>query len=878
MPKFVLPTNLVRVWFSPALTVFLVGCLLSIAAAVALRQDDLNQLRTDFELRSASAISFIQFESSRAYSVNVANDLNAMADEIAEQGIDAAFPSLQRYASGTRNIIWVPALDATSEYDSNLRVTSTPSSHPLLDDFNTINSPLLSGAQYHLPIERIHSAEVDALDILGLEFASHDITGLLLQLAREFDAIALYSRYSSPSEELNLPYMNLRLHLKPVFETGNGFLGFVGIIALSNMSTTLVSGFSPPGGVELVSLENRESNELRTALAATQSLVGGSRADRGSGPTDIVTVAQPEYLDAAETSRPLFAFGGGFLFSLLVAGYVRLSRVRTEQIGRLVSKRTMELTRSNNQLQMEILEREKAEATLRESEEKYRLLAEHITDIIWKCDLRLHLTYSSPSSLVVLGYTEQELIDISWNDLFTPHSLETLISRTQSDKNWSYTSGKPVPEHLLELQFIRKDGHQLNCEVHFRMYLNDDKQPVGYVGVTRDITQRKEQEAEKHMLEAQLFQARKMEAIGSLAGGVAHDFNNLLTGIMGYSTLLESRTDLEPDIKKASTVITAAAERGRKLTQNLLGFARKGKFENKSLDFAAIVSEVATLLKQTTDASIQIHWQSDGESYFVYGDPDQLHLSVMNLIVNARDSLEDGGNISLALKKTTSSHEQFLEFSVCDDGPGIPDEIKDRIFEPFFTTKEQGQGTGLGLATVYGIVEHHGGKIRVDSKTGVGTTFTIELPLVDAAQSDDTDANAGPQVGKGNILVVDDDDDVRDAVSFILESLGYDTCLARDGQDAVDVYTQNADDIDLVLLDWRMPGMNGKECFQKLREFDPDVIAILTTGYGQDGMVQELVKDGIHGFIRKPYRTQELADVVATAMRKSVELSKQAVG
>lgn len=877
MPNFSIPTHIVRNWLSPALTVLLIGFLLSSATAVVLRQDDLERMRTDFELRSTSVIAFIQFDSSRSYAADVSRTLNEMAEIIANIGIDAAFPLLEEFSTGTRNIAWIPNYESSPPALSSARRPQDRTAHPLLDDFAVTGEAVLEPSVLSMAIERLHTADQDGVYIAGIELASHDIVRQLLIYSRQFNSTALFSAYSLPSAEFNLPYMNLRLHLKPVFANDNPnseFMGYIGIIVLADMASDLLSGFTPPGGIALAGLENHESIELRNFISQLRPLTGGSRADRGSGPTDIVTFPRPEFLEAAASSRPIYTFSGGLMLSLLMAGYVRLSRLRTEQVARVVNKRTMELSRSNNQLQLEILQREKAQKTLAESEENYRLLAEHITDIIWKCDLHLHPIYVSPSSLNVLGYTQEELVTIALKNLFSPHSLEKLISRTQEDKQWSFTSGLPVPEHLLELEMIHKSGHTVSCEIHFRMYVDDDKQPVGYVGVTRDISQRREQESEKAMLEAQLFQARKMEAIGSLAGGVAHDFNNLLTGIMGYSTLLESRSDVGPDVKKASAVITSAAERGRRLTQNLLGFARKGKFENKALNFSAVVSEVTTLLKQTTDPSIQINWDTESEPCFVFGDPDQLHLVVMNLVVNAKDSFSDGGTVNLSTRiaepaeNRGANKQQQLVFSVSDNGPGIPEEIKHRIFEPFYTTKEQGQGTGLGLATVYGIVEHHGGSIHVDSELGKGSVFSVRLPLVDPELSPAEESVHDLQSGSGNILVVDDDDDVRDAVVFILQSLGYKTSLARNGQEALATYRDNYSEIDIVLLDWRMPGMNGKECFLKLRSINPEVVAILTTGFGQEGMAQELLEDGIQGFIRKPYRTHELADVIASAMRK----------
>ena len=863
------PTNFMKRWLTPATLVLVIGCAVSGVTALVLRQDALDQLRTEFELRVASVISYIQYEASRAYAVEITSDLNAMADAIQEQGIDSVFPQFAQYAAVDRTIVWAPYTETYQSVASLVPEANARSPHPLLDDFTDVSDESLIDASPLLPIERAHMATQLPFNMVGLELRSHEIMGHLLELSQEFRTPALYSRYSEGNQELDLPAMNLRFHVAPVFANesdGGTFLGFVGISSFAFMPAALASAPSPPVGIDMVSLENRETGGLRDYYLDSYPITGAARADRGSGPTEIVSIARPEFFSQDYLSRPWYTLGAGIFFSMLIAGYVRLSTLRTEQIEHIVAKRTMELSESNNHLQKEILERERTEDTLRKSEENYRLLAENITDIIWKADLHLHLTYVSPSCLGVFGFTPEETMARPWEAMFTPESLKDLAQATQRDREWSFTSGMPVPEHLLEIDLMHKEGYPIRCEIHFRMIIDENKQPTGYVGVTRDITQRKKQEADKALLEAQLFQARKMEAVGSLAGGVAHDFNNLLTGIMGYSTLLESRPDVSADVKRASSVISAAAERGRRLTQNLLGFARKGKFENKSVDFAAIVSEVALLLQQTTDPSIEIDYESDDESLIVFGDPDQLHLAVLNLIVNARDSLVDGGLIKLALRTEKQKSGSLLHFSVSDNGPGIAPEIRDRIFEPFFTTKDQNKGTGLGLATVYGIIDHHGGSIEVDSAVGEGATFTISLPLVGREAKAEADAPVAPAAGKGCVLVVDDDNDVRDAVSFILESLGYKVLIACDGQEALEIFREHNADIDVVLLDWRMPGMNGKECYQELRKIDPDVIAILTTGYGQEGMAQDLHGEGIHGFIRKPYRTQELAEVVANAM------------
>jgi len=401
---------------------------------------------------------------------------------------------------------------------------------------------------------------------------------------------------------------------------------------------------------------------------------------------------------------------------------------------------------------------------------------------------------------------------------------------------------------------------------------------VGVLGIFWDIT-------EQRKLEEQLRQSQKMDAIGQLAGGIAHDFNNLLTGILGYANLL--RIESQPDTlaHDAAKTIEGAAERARDLTSQLLGFARKGKHQVVPVNMHDIIQEAMRLLSRTIDPSIRITGKLHAGHCTVMGDPGQLQQVLVNLAVNARDAMSDGGELTIATEVVgaesscspggpRSPDQQYLRVAVSDTGVGIPKELQERIFEPFFTTKGHGQGTGMGLAMVYGIVADHDAGIDVKSEPGQGTTISICLPLDMAAKAEPSLAStAEPVKGSGRILLVDDEGVVREVAGAMLDQLGYDVATAKNGREAVELYREQGQGIDLVILDMVMPEMGGRECLTALQVIDPGVRVVLSTGYDMDSRAQDVLSQGVLGFVKKPYRMVDLSITVAKAMQGQVQHS-----
>ncbi len=392
--------------------------------------------------------------------------------------------------------------------------------------------------------------------------------------------------------------------------------------------------------------------------------------------------------------------------------------------------------------------------------------------------------------------------------------------------------------------------------------------------LTRRETDRDRARAALLEAEEQLRQAQKMEAVGTLAGGIAHDFNNLLTAILGCANLLVSETEAGSALFEAAQTIEKAAERASGLTQQLLDFARKGKLVRAPINLHAELDDVIALLIRTMDKNIAIKKRFKAEPAWILGDPSQIEQVFINLAVNARDAMPQGGEIVFSTELVTiadrNEHEQevaagdYVAVSVSDTGCGVPKEIQDRVFEPFFTTKEQGKGTGMGLATAYGVVKNHGGFVRLWSEPGVGTRFTVYLPA-SPQEAPHSPGAARPETsrGSGRILVIDDEEVVREMVSRILERLGYSVTAFGDGETAIAHFREHAAETDLVILDMSMPGMDGRACYRALKEIDPTVCALLSSGYAQDQKIEETMEEGVKGFLQKPYHVTALAAEIA---------------
>jgi PAS domain S-box-containing protein len=501
------------------------------------------------------------------------------------------------------------------------------------------------------------------------------------------------------------------------------------------------------------------------------------------------------------------------------------------------------------------IEKHRTYVRLKNSEERYRLLFEQGPPAaIAAPDGRF--VDVNDGCLVLTGYSREEFLRLRNTDLHADPEQATPSASV-------LTSGQGIEK---EAFIRRRDGSQFWANVNIFPVSKDL-----VLGQFNDITERKE-------LENRLRQAQKMEAVGTLAGGISHDFNNIIQAILGYASLLKIRLEGQEEAAAQVEAIERASLRAGELTRQLLGFARRGRLEVKPTDLNGVVEKVVSMIRPTFDRSIDIRTALSAHLSPVEGDAGQLEHSLLNLCINARDAMPNGGTLRIETHNVILSDPEayglaeappgeYVSLSVSDTGVGISEDHLPRIFEPFFTTKEPGKGSGMGLAMVYGIVKNHGGWIDVRSPSGRGATIRILLPASPRMLAAPTSLPK-PEilaVGTETILFVDDEESLRLLATESLGSLGYTVLTARNGTEALTRYAENRREIALVILDLIMPEMGGVETFRRLREIDPAVRVLISSGYAGDDRSEMLLAEGVAGFLRKPYRLGTLAAAIRQA-------------
>ncbi|MBU1238897.1 response regulator, partial [Myxococcota bacterium] len=404
-----------------------------------------------------------------------------------------------------------------------------------------------------------------------------------------------------------------------------------------------------------------------------------------------------------------------------------------------------------------------------------------------------------------------------------------------------------------------------------RWVFSYDREGGAVLGVAEDLTERQRRESQHR-------QSLKMEAIGQLAGGIAHDFNNQLAGILGYSEVLLQGTDPAEGERYVRRIVTCA-QNAADLTQKLLAFSRKGHFRHVEVSMHSIIDEVVSILRHTIDKRIVVIQRLDANDDRIMGDPTLLQNALLNLCLNARDAMPNGGELLIGTQLTEvddeflTRHEYYmkkgayLSIHVSDTGCGMPGEVKSRIFEPFFTTKAQGSGTGMGLAAVYGTMKGHKGAINVYSEVGSGTVFKAYLPLHNAASNPLSAVDpAAFLLSSKRILVVDDEEDVRNMIRAFLRRNGHVVFTSEDGEEGLSFYRENWQNIDLVVLDMVMPVLGGEDTYVAMKRLNPNVKAVLISGYSLNRQVQKLLNLGINDFIQKPFNSNALLKTIASVL------------
>ncbi|MBT5022663.1 PAS domain S-box protein [Candidatus Woesearchaeota archaeon] len=503
--------------------------------------------------------------------------------------------------------------------------------------------------------------------------------------------------------------------------------------------------------------------------------------------------------------------------------------------------------------------RKETERELITSEEKFRSLFENSKQAVYISSREGKIKDLNSAGLELFGYLPEEVKKIHAKDLYEQPNDRKKIIKLMEEKEF-------IQDH--EVMMKKKNGELIDVLLTSNVKRDESGKVIQYQGIIHDISERKK-------MEEKIIQAQKMDSIGNLAGGIAHDFNNMLTGIIGYAELLKN---LETDEKKHRFLdnLIGSANRSSELTKKLLGFGRRGKNIVKPVNINEIINEVYSILEYTVDKKIELKTYLDELINDIDGDPSQINQVIMNLCVNAAESMSEGGKLEIRTSNFYMDEKFCKKYPKCNQGNYVLLEVKDsgcgmdnntlkKIFEPFFTTKKAGDiiGTGLGLATTYGIIQNHKGIIDVSSKKGKGSVFKIYLPAghVKIKELEKTDIES-VEKNQGLILIIEDESFVNEYITEVLEHKGYSTLKALDGTQGVDLYEQNHNNIDGVILDMKLPGLNGKEVYIKIKEINPYVKVLLTSGYSKDGHAQEILNLGVKDFIQKPFGPKLLLEKI----------------
>ncbi len=524
-----------------------------------------------------------------------------------------------------------------------------------------------------------------------------------------------------------------------------------------------------------------------------------------------------------------------------------------DDLEKWVKERTAELSATNELLKHEIIERRLAEEQIMEQ----AALLDKAQDAIAVRDLEHRLIYWNKGAEHLYGFTAEEAIGKNANELlYIEESPELIEAKKNAIEKGEWTG---------ELRQITKEGRKIIVESRWTLVRDRKGKPKSILIINTDVTAKKN-------LEAQLLRAQRLESIGTLASGIAHDINNVLSPILMSLQLLQERWKDE-ESRKLIDVLERSAMRGASLIKQVQSFARGVEGQRAAIKAASLISEIRQIVTETFPKNIELITDVQNDLFTIYGDATQLHQVLMNLCVNARDAMPDGGVLSLSAENLLIDENYarmnleakvgpYVVITVADTGTGIPPEIKDRIFEPFFTTKEFGKGTGLGLSTVFAIVKGHGGFINVESDTGRGTAFRVYLPAVKTEEMKKAEEQLEIPRGHGEfILVVDDEASIREITTAILESNGYEVIMAEDGADAVAQYMQNREVINAVLMDLMMPVMGGSEGIRALLTINPELRIIAVSGLTEKDQLKK-IKHKVRAFLPKPYTAGQLLKTV----------------
>jgi PAS domain S-box-containing protein len=879
---------------SASLTTVLLTLVLGLAGTAIGFQLAVNHDREELQTMAQEAVDTMAAFSSQG------NYLSPMMD-----ALDQTFTAVQKdVAAGIpitkkrlQQLLWPTSTEgletASLEFLPKLtakQVNERASLQPLLGISEAITIPIVelddedlspaSQRPEYFPV-MVEAAAGVSQDTAGLDRFNLPAHRLAMMQARDTGILASTSNFPNigNNDEFMIShyYYPIYRSVKPpksVEERREQLVGFVS--AYSKTPGAVLSGFLPKAynGMNATFAPLIDSQPLPTAQ--NPKLAGMLDSGEAKQKTYLidgknyaaVVTASESFAKATQSSTRWWVLSLGLLVTVWMVSMRLMDRTQTAKVVALVNERTAALSSTNHALQ--------------ESEQRYRMLADNVMDVIHTFDMNGICTYITPSITQLSGRAVSDYIGFPvWRFLPPDVAERSRLNIASYAKTFQEDPNAPFSNLDLEFEVLHANGNRKPVETRITLIRDANGIPTGFLSTMRDISERKKAEHEQEALQQAYRQAQKMESIGTLAGGIAHDFNNLLTGVLGHAELLKSEFANNNAAQRSVDLIEMAATRAKELTGQLLGFARKGKFMLVPVEINRVLADLAGLLEGTFDKNITVNRLTCEGNPAVLGDPGQISQIFLNLAVNSRDAMPKGGTLEFKTSvihldpltaKSTFTFDiepgDYCVISVTDSGEGIPQDKIDRIFEPFFTTKEEGKGTGLGLAMVYGVVKNHKGAINVYSEVGKGAVFKIYLPLAEKSVMEKIKPQPKAIIsGNGKVLFIDDQVVVRQVGELMLKKLGYQVVMADNGRTGLDYYRLYFHDIDFVMIDMIMPEMGGLECLEQMKLINPNLKAILATGFSKEDIAEEINEDYVLGFIQKPFRLQELSEIISAVQK-----------